>query len=187
VAVHCGLEGLADGSHPLAIPEGPAHDEARVVVEDDQGVDLLLVDVAVKEIQVPQMVRPYGFVALIVPGLAPDLGGHVPVLVQNTAHGVQADLEALPAQLVAHLAGAEAGVGPPLLQDPAVPGCGGVLVAAGDRAVGHLALGVQSGTPPPLVDGEAGDPQLRGGGRQALGGGELQSPGALRGCVDPGH
>lgn len=100
---------------------------------------------------------------------------------------MQADLETLPAQLVAHLAGPEAGVGPPLRQNAEVPSRHDVIVTSGDRAVGQLALGVQPGTPPPLVDGEAGDPQLRGGGRQALGGGEFQGSGPLGGGVDPGH
>jgi hypothetical protein len=63
------------------------------------------------------------------------------------------------------------------------------LNVRGIRAAGRrrpLALGSEPRLAPPLVQGEATDPQLLAGRSHALAGGELQGVGALRRRVDPG-
>ena len=63
-----------------------------------------------EKIQVPQMVGTHGLVELVVDLLPANLRRHVAVLLKYRADCVDTDFQALPTQLVANLAWAQAGV-----------------------------------------------------------------------------
>jgi hypothetical protein len=115
---------LERGDHEVsalgAFVDAVADDVAGVVVDDNQREGVGAVDVSLHEVEVPQVIRAHGFEALIV-RLALDLRRAIPGLLHHAAGRIDADLDALAAELVADLAGTEPRVAVPLVEDLLVP------------------------------------------------------------------
>ena len=152
-------EGVDDHVSPLGIINSVPNDESAVIVDEDEGEGARAVDVALDEVEVPHVVRADGLVAALM-ALFLDLRRSISRLLHDASNGIDADLDALSAELVSNLAGAEARVSLPDVEDLLVPLGFDVRGVWPRRRGVTLPFGSESNLASPLVDREASHPEL---------------------------
>ena len=163
-----------------------ADDVAREVVDDDQREGVGAVDVALHEVEVPQVIRARRLVALVV-HLALHLRRAIPRLLHHPAHRVDARPDALAAELVPDLARPETRVAVPLVEDLLVALRLDLHRRGPRRRRRTVALRGVGDLPLPAVDRVAAHTELLARFGDPVRGSVLEDLGLLRGRVDLRH